>query len=100
MSMMESKHESTSPEVLNSVRFRVTLETNPKVNQVWEFQLCKSHAFRYGNGTCVIVTVDGKHFGTLDTRYANDVLEDFEAWAREYIGFRFRADLKPHFELI
>lgn len=45
----------------------------------------KSGSFSYGNGTCVSVTIDGKHDCAIDTRYCAGIVEDFRGWAVEWV---------------
>ena len=51
-------------------------------------KLVESHAFRYGNGTGVELTVDynGKReVEFLDTRYATGITKNFAGWLKTYI---------------
>lgn len=52
----------------------------------------KSGAFDYGNGTCVSVEINGKHYGAYDTRYETGIVDDFRGWVQEWIYNNVRVD--------
>ena len=80
------------------VRYLVTVDSNPEYKAVWEFRLEKSGAFKYGNETCIIITVDGKMHGIIDSRYLAGIETKFEQWCEEYLNDNLNPTLGPHFE--
>ena len=62
-------------------------------NETFRYALTleKSAAFNYGNGTCVSVTIDGKHYCAIDTRYCTGIVDDFRGWAQEWVYMETRA---------
>lgn len=80
--------DATQDEMNRAVRFKVTFEKEPGREDVWELNRMRSGAFHYGNGSQVVVKVNGKVYEQLDTRYGNGVMIDFEGWAEEYMMFR------------
>lgn len=81
-----------------SVRYRVTFDSKPEYNAVWEFSLEESGAFHYGNQTCVVITVDGKTHDIIDSRYVAGIETVFEQWCEEYLNDNLNLTLSPHFE--
>ena len=78
--------------------YKVTFDKKPKYNATWILELGESGAFKYGNGTCVIVTVNGQHHELIDTRYDNGVIKNFVAWCDDYMSRQFNSDYGPHIE--
>lgn len=83
-----------------TIRYRVTFECKPEYDGIWELELGESGAFKYGNGTCVLVTANGKHFDYLDTRYDVGIVQNFAEWCEKYMNMAFNKDYGPHFEKI
>ncbi len=81
-------------------KYKVTFAIKPEYNAIWELELTESGAFAYGNQTCVVVTANGHHHDTIDTRYVPGITKRFREWCEEYLGSAFNPDFGPHFELI
>ena len=81
-----------------SVKYRVTFDSKPEYNAVWEFSLEESGAFHYGNQTCVVITVDGKTHDIIDSRYVAGIETVFEQWCEEYLNDNLNLIFGPHFE--
>lgn len=94
--------EEGNPPVVEKqvIRYRVTFAHLPECNGIWELELCKSGAFGYGNGTYVLVTVNGKSFNYIDTRYERGIVEDFAGWCEKYMRAKFRQDRRLRYEKI
>lgn len=74
-------------------KFKVEFN-KPALNAVWEFRRGKSAAFRYGNGTSVVVYTRGSVYSVVDTRYDPSVMTDFGAWCADWL----KNNLDPAFE--
>lgn len=81
-----------------SVKYLVTFDSKPEYSAVWEFSLEESGAFHYGNQTCVVITVDGKHHDMIDTRYEVGIVSNFEKWCEEYLTNNLNPDLNPNLD--
>lgn len=71
---------------------------NPALNAWWEFQRGESAAFAYGNKTSVTVFRDDNFICVVDTRYDQDVMNDFGAWCRNYLLNYLDPAYKPQIE--
>lgn len=85
---------------MKSRKYNVTFEKAPEYNAAWSLELTGSGAFKYGNGTCVVVKREGKTEEVLDTRYNKGILQDFSAWCDDYMRTKFNPDLSPKIELV
>lgn len=81
-----------------TIRYKVTFDRKPEYNATWELELGESGAFKYGNGTCVVVTANGQHHDLIDTRYDSSVIKDFSAWCDDYMSRQFDPDYGSHIE--
>lgn len=75
-------------------RYSVTFNT-PEYNAEYSLSREKSSAFKYGNGTCVCFSCNGKTLSVFDTRYDPLVMEDFDAWCCDFLMNYFNPDLEP-----
>jgi hypothetical protein len=81
-------------------KYRVIFERAPEFNAVWSFELGESGAFKYGNGTCVIICAGDKPHDCVDTRYDQTVTQDFGSWCENYMNTCLNSELKPSFEFL
>lgn len=81
-----------------TIRYNVTFDKKPEYNAIWTLELGESGAFKYGNGTCVVVTVNDRHHALIDTRYEAGITTNFAKWCDEYMSMQFDPSYGPHFE--
>ena len=75
---------------------RYTVEFNqPEFDCIYEFKRTKSASFEYGNGSVVLVKMNGRHFATIDTRYDPYVMGDFDKWCRDYLLRTINPEFEP-----
>jgi hypothetical protein len=77
--------------------YRVTFN-EPKYNTTYTFRRCKSGAFSYGNGTCVVVERADGWEECYDTRYDREVMKDFSKWCVDFMENYFRKELEARWE--
>lgn len=69
-------------------KYKVTLDGE---EYLYELELLKSGSFKYGNGTCMSITINGKkQMENIDTRYEPDCspsnFHDFSYnWLKQYV---------------
>lgn len=68
----------------------------PEFDCIYEFKRTKSASFEYGNGSVVLVKMNGRHFASVDTRYDHSVMEDFDKWCRDYLLRTINPEFEPH----
>lgn len=81
-----------------TISYRVKFRQHPEFNAIYRFTLEKSGCFNYGNGTCVVLTVNGERKECIDTRYIKELPESFNEWCDTQIRNIFDADFEPHIE--
>lgn len=59
-------------------------------DEEWHYtlELHESGAFKYGNGTCVIMRLEGNLPEVYDTRYERGITQDFVGWCDEFMKHR------------
>ena len=60
-------------------------------NRTFTFELTDSPAFKYGNGTCVLVASDKykEDSKMIDTRYEVGIVSSFEKWCIDWLANNF-----------
>ena len=71
------------------------LVNRPELNTTFIFKRCKSGAFAYGNGTCVLVKRADGYSEVYDTRYDTLVISDFTAWCENWFDNNINPELNP-----
>ncbi len=79
-------------------KFKVTFESKPNYTGNWEFQLCNSAAFAYGNDTCILVLCNEELHDFIDSRYIPGIKKNFGKWCHDYLVDHLNSDLCPKIE--
>lgn len=60
----------------------------------WEFKMGE-HPTPYGNGSSVVILVNGEFRGLCDTRYDRGITKNFGKWCEEYLAECFDPKYEP-----
>ncbi len=85
---------------IKKATYKVTFGKILDKTKIWEFELLKSSAFQYGNGTSCVITVDGEEHSLIDTRYCKSIIAKFNEWCEEFLDSYLRKDIEPKWELM
>lgn len=81
--------------MIQTVKFDVKFPDNHFWDSMFVFELEKSSAFQYGNGTCVIVNRTLNYNDSkcnpqmIDTRYEQGITKNFLDWCINYLKQNF-----------